>query len=249
MRRPAAFTLIELLVVISIIAVLIGILLPALSMARIRAQQTVSASNMRSIGLALHMYQDEFDDWFPRTTHSLDFSQMNRAWIFALAPYLTDARPVDNPVNPGETLWSIGPVRICPRDPKGAERLAGHGTSYIMDEHVTVEFRDADGFIVPSESFNRRMMIPRPSQTITTYVGADHLSVNVTADHTHSRGWFNWFNVVADIAPARYGRGSTFPHTNGSSNYLYADGHVAERSAADKKALIDAGVNFARPPQ
>jgi len=65
MRKPghsklAAFTLVELLVVIGIISVLIAILLPALSKARMAALNIQCASNMRQIGLGLQMYQGEF---------------------------------------------------------------------------------------------------------------------------------------------------------------------------------------------
>ena len=64
-HRRAGFTLIELLVVISIIALLIALLLPALARAKILALQIECASNMRQVGIAMSEYANEYRGKYP----------------------------------------------------------------------------------------------------------------------------------------------------------------------------------------
>ncbi len=86
-RFAAAFTLIELLVVISIIALLMAILMPALNMAKQQARGIVCRSKLGEIGVAANMYADDNDQEVPRGTNIAAVSN-DRMWFMLFMPYL-----------------------------------------------------------------------------------------------------------------------------------------------------------------
>lgn len=224
---PAAnrgFGLVEILVVLAILGVLVAIAIPVVDNALVAANRGKCVSNQRQIGLALQMYANEHEGRFPGTMHSTSYFRKEESWVFELAPYLGD----------------VDKVRVCPADePDRQQRiLEGKFTSYVLNDQVFDDPR-----------YNSPIKLPQPSKTILMFILSADRNPSQTWDHVHGGEWTSWAAALYDTEPDRHRSGErSDDRTKGSSNYLFADGHVENISAREFKGLFDQGINPAAVP-
>jgi prepilin-type N-terminal cleavage/methylation domain-containing protein/prepilin-type processing-associated H-X9-DG protein len=138
-----AFTLIELLVVIAIIAILAAILFPVFAQARIAAKKTVSLSNVKQLGLAITMYNDNFDDTFAQS--EVGTGATYYSWASAIFPYVKSGDKVTGSAGVEQNLAQAG-LFLSPGSPRtprpgvqtGAQFTYGVHRSLFVDNFANV---------------------------------------------------------------------------------------------------------------
>lgn len=238
--RPAGrgFTLVELLVVISIIAILIALLLPALAAARQDAESIVDASNLRQIGMGFGQYANENKGYFPAAVTGeppvgANFGVWAPTWDDAVAPYLGVTGPWNQHSWPE---YTDGTYISCAVLRSPCDFLYGYSDlqrrSYQMVVSNTVD--TTNGYNSTMWYGQYGAIAPFRLEGVRNDVGGDNVEqtgfltdrfsgVNKDANQTlgFAGGSFtDWFGTPADNNPKQ-----GIP--NNTSNVLFFDFHVA----------------------
>jgi prepilin-type N-terminal cleavage/methylation domain-containing protein/prepilin-type processing-associated H-X9-DG protein len=229
-RRGSGFTLVELLVVVAVIALLIGVLLPALGAARERAQTVACMVQMRQLVLAQLTYANEHDGQL--VDYGLGEAGVDTAdevpWLEELQDYwdspLTAKSPVDD-----SRHWPVSRGGAGEPVPGTEGRL--RQTSYGLNELLTPTYARTNVDGLPR--FDRIERIPSADKTaqwmIMAYDGAF-----AAADHVHVQNWWlgpftppDYPSRIAATMVETAAHGGPERSPESKSNYAFLDGHAA----------------------
>jgi prepilin-type N-terminal cleavage/methylation domain-containing protein/prepilin-type processing-associated H-X9-DG protein len=242
--RPArGFTLIELLVVISIIALLIGILLPVLGTARATARNSVCMSNMKQWGIAVAAYVVETDGRLPDEGFGRDADGEDDGsyWYNALPPTI-DARPyselfdgtteADDAKIKDENIW------FCP------ERIDNEGRGSTFDNEAfhyqwndildsAFYYRRADNTFHSSLSADPDNLLFLSIDAVTQTSSAPFLIEAFRTDF--QRG--TYYGLDFD----RHFKDGNSVENSGNVNTAFLDGHVSSNNAGELRQTARTG--------